>query len=170
MKQVGSVDIIRLLNVLQGRRRWRGWYYGAIVALICRLISVRQHHQEASLRTLPNRPISAQEKTLVAWLLAHVSGAAPLDDQVDRLRVVAACECGCPSVEFALDDSPAPAPTHTHILVEAVGKSPEGVDVGVILWENEGVVSGLEVYCYNNESGFQVPDPKDLEIWQHGAA
>ena len=106
----------------------------------------------------------------MAWLLAQTSEAAAFSSQVDRLRVVAVCECGCPSVEFALDDAPPPSSTHGHILAEAVGKSPEGVDVGVILWESAGVVSGLEVYCYNNESGFQVPNPKDLEIWQHGAA
>ncbi len=40
----------------------------------------------------------------------------------------------------------------------------------MILWESSGIVSGLDVYSYNHESGFQVPDPKDLEIWQHSAA
>jgi len=96
--------------------------------------------------TLPeDRQISTAEAGIVRWLLLHASQIGDLSHLapwVSGLRVVGRCSCGCPSVDFvaggqAIGASP---------IANAYGMTADGVAVGVILWERDGAVSGLEFY------------------------
>jgi len=96
--------------------------------------------------TLPeDREISSAEAASVRWLLLHgsvVGDLSHLAPWVSGLRVVGRCSYGCPSVDFkaggqALGATP---------VANALGKSADGVAVGVILWERDGSISGLEFY------------------------
>ncbi|MFN2513261.1 MAG: hypothetical protein ABR568_17790 [Pyrinomonadaceae bacterium] len=50
------------------------------------------------------------------------------------------------------------------ILAEAVGKSPEGVPVSVILHAREGEISELEVISMDATEVFSMPKPEMLQV------
>ena len=88
--------------------------------------------------------------------LTHLS---PL---VAGLRVVAACDCGCPGVDFAKDGQAAPR----RPIADARGVSPEGIAVGVILWGEKDAITGLEVYGEAGEPAFSLPAVDKLKTWE----
>lgn len=109
------------------------------------------------------RPLTSEEHALCEWLIAHgTSNAAEYAPQLSRATVVGiSCSCGCPSVDLAVDGK------HTggisEIIGDAVGESPEGIQVGVILHCSEGQLSELEVYPFINVEGrFGLPKPEAL--------
>jgi hypothetical protein len=117
------------------------------------------------------RTLSHGERTLLEWLMAHPNYDLPSSDvskyksQIEKLRVVAKCGCGCPTVDFALEaDRKRGA---SDIVAEAGGKSPEGVTVGVILHAREGELSELEVYSTEGlDISFTLPLPNSLEHYE----
>jgi len=92
-----------------------------------------------------NRALTAHERDLVRWLIDHsfVKDAVLLLPQIDRLSVIAKCNCGCPTVDFALDGEPVPQKGSGFIsdwLADV-----DGMPVYVQLWVNTDRVSSLEV-------------------------
>jgi hypothetical protein len=126
---------------------------------------------DARKRPHPRRTLSNDERILLEWLLARpssdVSGSdvSQYKSQVAKLRVVAKCGCGCPTVDFALGaDRKVGA---SEIVAEAGGKSPEGVFVGVILHARKGELSELEVYSTQGlDTSFTLPVPDSLENYE----
>ena len=93
-----------------------------------------------------NRALTQDERELIRWLLEHsvIKDASHLLLQIDRLTVVAKCNCGCPTVDFALDGEPIARKGEACIsdwLAEV-----DGMPVGVQLWHVNGRLSTLEVY------------------------
>ncbi len=85
---------------------------------------------------------------MIRWLIEHsfVKDAGDLLPQIDRLSVVAKCNCGCPTIDFALDGEP---------VVQKGGQfisdwlaDVEGMSVYVQLWRSNGRISTLEVGSY----------------------
>jgi len=99
------------------------------------------------LRSIPvaERPLSDEELALVHWLLtnAPVRGTlTKLEPSIASLRVVGRCSCGCPSVDFRVKGQSSPF----RPIADAIGRTPDGTQVGVILWGREDVITGLEIY------------------------
>lgn len=113
-------------------------------------------------RTLLRRPLNDQELSLCKWLIQHGShNAAKYAVQLDRVTVVGHCICGCPSVDLAVDDIETSGASE--IIGDAIGDSPEGLHVGVILHCREGRLSELEVYPFeNSEAPFGLPTLESL--------
>jgi hypothetical protein len=88
--------------------------------------------------------------------------ARALVPQVDELRVVSRCDCGCPSIDFALADG-TPGPHSGGVVAEAAGESPEGALVGAMVWAGGGQVATLEVYAISDVDRFSLPSPDRLE-------
>jgi hypothetical protein len=75
--------------------------------------------------------------------------------------VVGRCTCGCPSVDLAVDGIATSGASE--IIGDAVGDSPEGLQVGVILHCREGQLSELEVYPFENvKAPFRLPRLESL--------
>jgi hypothetical protein len=92
-----------------------------------------------------NRPITAEEHTLIKWLLHHgIPGSEQFLTQVGSLMVVSKCECGCPTVNF-LQEGVSIAHAPEHILADYLA-TVNGEGVGVILFQRGGRLSSLEVY------------------------
>src|SRR5262245_19952912 len=99
------------------------------------------------------RPLTDAEHRLLRWLItrgAAITGtdpklAASFLPQLVALRVVGRCDCGCPTVEFALTAPELAVPGVTATLADVEGRSPEGTEVGVILRASDGRLGELEL-------------------------
>jgi hypothetical protein len=109
-----------------------------------------------------DRTLSKAERALLEWLLVkETPDAALYTSQIDSIRVVSRCGCGCPTVDFALHSGRKVGASH--IVAEASGKSPEGISVDVILHAREGELSELEVYSREGlDAPFDLPCPESL--------
>jgi hypothetical protein len=95
-----------------------------------------------------NRPVTGEERDLIRRLIEHsfVKNASELLPQIDRLSVVAKCDCGCPTIDFALDSEP----------VERKGEQcisdwdaeVNGMPDYVQFWRSNDRISTLEVGSY----------------------
>jgi len=93
-----------------------------------------------------NRALTQDERELIRWLLEHsvIKDASHLLLQIDRLTVVAKCNCGCPTVDFALDGEP--VARKGQACISDWFAEVDGMPVGVQLWHVNGRLSTLEVY------------------------
>ena len=92
-----------------------------------------------------NRTLTQHERDLIRWLIEHsfVKDASRLLPQIDRLSVVARCNCGCPTIDFALDGEPVAGKGEQCIsdwLAEV-----DGMPVYLQLWRSNDRISTLEV-------------------------
>ena len=104
-----------------------------------------------------DRPASQQERDIVRWLLDHGDPQyLPYASQIDALRVVSKCTCGCPTVDFALEGNP-PLRKGSH-LISDFGATVDDQPVGVLLFACNGSLSMLEVYsCAGSDKPFGLP-------------
>ena len=100
-----------------------------------------------------NRTLTTAEKELISWLISH--GAPDAHDyvpQIEKLRVVRRCSCGCPTVDFYASQGA------SKILADFYGVTPENVEVGVILHARDERIAELEIYpLYGQEAPFGLP-------------
>lgn len=76
-----------------------------------------------------------------------------LRDSVADLVVIDHCKCGCASVDFESDVLPG----KSTLVADALGQTPDGHNVGIIVWGNDEHVTGLEIYDVETESSKQLP-------------
>ena len=110
------------------------------------------------------RELTDAERSFVQGLLEHAGlGNSCFVAGLDDLRVTERCDCGCPSVFFA----PAATLVHPEVgnspLVEASAVTTNGVPVGVILWANGSVISGLELYSNAAAPPYTLPEPDTID-------
>ena len=107
------------------------------------------------------RDLTVDEHDLIEALLGAVrSGVNRYIGQLESLQVVGGCRCGCPSIDLEMaltDDEGMPTP-----LILADAESPEGVQVGVILWARRGHLSALEVHPWDGSEKIRLPRPETL--------
>jgi hypothetical protein len=113
-------------------------------------------------RAALDRPATQEEREVVRWLLEHGDPKyRPLTSQVDGLKVVSKCTCGCPTINFALDGDP-PSRKGTRLIGDFVA-TVDDQDVGVLLFENDGKLSSLEVYSFaGSDKPFGLPNVDTL--------
>ena len=104
-----------------------------------------------------DRPLSAVEHTLLAEMLRRGKGTAALLAQLDGARVVARCDCGCPSIEIAVTRIAGTNPAISGAVVNAEAVSPEGVRVDVIIFADAGRLWRLEVVAHNPDAAVTLP-------------
>jgi hypothetical protein len=100
------------------------------------------------------RLLSAAERDALVAVLSYADfvGRAALLEQVDAVRVVGGCDCGCATVDLVIVDAPpsdaiaCPIPNEATVLDahgEAIG--------GVLVFTRDGHLRQLEVYGYGDE-------------------
>jgi hypothetical protein len=111
------------------------------------------------------RAITKHESELIRWLLAHGDpGVAQFASQVDGLRVVAKCNCGCPTIYFELKG-------HFELrkgerVISDHLATVEEQKVGVMLFELDGGLSSLEVYSLaGTDNPFPLPAVESLHSY-----
>jgi hypothetical protein len=111
------------------------------------------------------RELNKEERLLLEWLIANGNAdARQYASQLATISVVGTCTCGCPTIDLAAVDSEQQKTAPSHILADFVGKTPEGIEVGVILHAREGAISELEVYAIPEVTGpFSLPSIESLK-------
>jgi len=100
------------------------------------------------------RPLSADERALLDFLLQHPRAPDELGAQAADVRVVSECNCGCHSVGLKANRSAPPAPRpddetsslDCYFAFGAMGQSADGLDVAVNLHVVEGYMVELEIW------------------------
>ena len=95
------------------------------------------------------RPISPDERAVLerAVRVAAVDGAdIPALDQLERLQVVGKCECGCATVQFRYPRSG----QIPGIVADAMGETPTGERVDILVFASEGHFTELEIVGYSD--------------------
>jgi hypothetical protein len=111
------------------------------------------------------RPLTEEERKLLEWLLANGSPEAkPYISQIANVNVVGKCTCGCPTIDLALGNREQRKTAPSIILADFIGKTPEGIEVGVIVHAREGEISELELYAIPDWKGpFNLPSIESLK-------
>lgn len=93
------------------------------------------------------RDLTDAERLLVRWLLAHgTTLAINFLPQVANARVASKCGCGCASIDFSIDGTSAPITEGMNILADYIYLTASGQLCGVFLFEQAGLLAGLEVW------------------------
>ena len=112
-----------------------------------------------------DRPAAQQERAIVGWLLQQAEPRfQPLAAQIDSLQVVWRCNCGCPSVSFAVTASDSDKP---YGLISDQLATVNVRLVGVMLFVKHEQLSMLEVYSFDgDENPLELPNLEDLFRWE----
>ena len=109
-----------------------------------------------------NRNLTSEERTLVRWMLEHGGpDAAQFLPQLERAQVLPTrCPCGCASIDFSIDGQPKPT-GGLRPLADFVFGSGDDLS-GIFVFEQSGVLAGLEVYGMAGDAPRTLPNPDSL--------
>ena len=109
-----------------------------------------------------NRDLTSEERTLVRWMLEHgATGARTFLPQLERAQVLPTrCPCGCASIDFSIDGQPKPSGGLRPIADFVFGSGDE--TSGIFVFEQSGVLAGLEVYGLAGDAPKTLPSPDSL--------
>ena len=110
----------------------------------------------------PNRQMTSAERTLAHWMLAHGRPEAEAFlPQLEQALVTAwQCRCGCASINFFVPGQPEPT-GGMKTLADFVFGTTSDLS-GVFVYEQAGVLSGLEVYGLAGDAPKVLPSIESL--------
>jgi hypothetical protein len=116
------------------------------------------------------RLLTQEEEKLLRWTLEHGSDEAKSYlPQIEGMRARSSCSCGCPSIALVVsDDAPVAIAAIERIVADLSGHTADGISVGVLLFQDAGKLSELEVYPYDNEGEFGLPTIESLSSFEVG--
>lgn len=111
------------------------------------------------------RPLTNEERRLLECLIANGRpDAKQYASQIPGISVVGHCTCGCPTIDLAFGDNDQRKTAPSDLLADFEGRTPEGIQVGVILHARERAISELEVYAIDDVKGsFKLPTIESLK-------
>lgn len=102
-----------------------------------------------------NRPLTERERAVLEALLAvDVDGVDELRRQVDALRVVDTCDCGCPTIHFTTEPQDG---------VVSWGHWAEAPQVAILLTRG-GRLQGVECVGTQEPPPSEMPDPATMVV------
>ncbi|HEY3762445.1 MAG TPA: hypothetical protein VGN23_11925 [Verrucomicrobiae bacterium] len=109
-----------------------------------------------------NRPLTAAEKNLVRWMLEYGEPEArDFVPQLEKAQVMDwVCPCGCASIRFSIEGFPEPS-GGLHPLADFTFGSDQDYS-GIFVYEQDGVLSGVEVYGLAGDAPKVLPSPEAL--------
>jgi hypothetical protein len=117
-----------------------------------------------------NRPITADEVAVIQAALERASAAPEylaLSSKLSHLRAVDKCQCGCDSVDFEREDPE----QRSKPIADAIGTTPAGGTVGILVWGRMDAVTGLEVYDLGaGDNDIKLPTVESIRRFHEGAA
>lgn len=112
-------------------------------------------------RPIKPRSLTLQERSVIEFLLsAEFPGRDELRSQLETVKAVGLCECGCGTVILQVGESGPRATVETPIPIEAYGEN-----VDVLLFARNGFLSSLELVFHDDRLPRPFPKPGDLKLW-----
>jgi hypothetical protein len=97
--------------------------------------------------SLAPRPLTSKETELLGWLLENGSPQAnSFVPQIEKIRAARGCDCGCTSIKLIVDESAPLGASPDRIISDVLGETDKGNAIGVILFQDDGKLTELEVY------------------------
>lgn len=115
-----------------------------------------------------NRPLTPAEFELArTMLLRGGPEGQQFLSQLEQAEITPwRCPCGCASVNFQIKGHPEAEPG-VHILGEFLCGSKDDPS-GIFIFENGGLLSGIEVYGIAGDAPQTLPDPCELRTFHEG--
>lgn len=102
--------------------------------------------QQAS-TLIEDRPLSSAEAEFLTHVLANCSEQAnSFLEQVPFTKVISHCGCGYPTVGLEVSHEAPRGTADGRVIVDLLGRTPNGAQVGVLVFADNGVLSLLEIY------------------------
>ena len=110
------------------------------------------------------RPLNPDEREFLVYLLnKFVPNPENYLSQLERVVVVGQCACGCPSIDmWKAGEEPAPG-ERSHVFWSGSGTNAVGELVGLLLWQTDGMLSGLEIFPCSDERDCGLPCLESIE-------
>jgi hypothetical protein len=114
-----------------------------------------------------SRPLTSAEEQLVRWMLEHGKPEArAFLPQLELAQVTDwRCTCGCASINFSIQGNPKPS-GGLHPLADFVFGSDEDLS-GIFVYEQSGVLAGLEVYGLAGDAPKRLPSSDSLRPFEN---
>jgi hypothetical protein len=115
-----------------------------------------------------NRELRPVEEQLIRWMLNHGKAeAGAFLPQLEKAQVTPfRCPCGCASINFSIDGLPKPS-GGMNVLADFLFGTNEELS-GIFVWEQSGVLAGLEVYGLAGDAPKTLPSPHSLRPLSDG--
>lgn len=98
-----------------------------------------------------DRALSAEERSLVQWLLEHGQGdSLEFLAQLPHIRVARLCGCGCASIDFSISGK-IPPPAKMRVLSDYQWRTSAGHLCGVFIFERDGMLAGLDLWSIDGQ-------------------
>jgi hypothetical protein len=99
------------------------------------------------------RSLTEEESTLLRWMFEHGSeDLRSFEPQLDGIRAVASCGCGCPSIRLeTAEGAPFGIDRGETVVGDFEGKTVREELVGVLLFQRGGKLKELEVYSMDGQ-------------------
>ena len=109
-----------------------------------------------------NRELTTAEKYLIRWMLEHgKTEARAFLPQLEKAQVTPwRCACGCASINLKVEGFPAPT-GGIHPLADFIFGADADLS-GIFIYEQNGVLAGLEVYGLAGDAPKLLPSPESL--------
>jgi len=109
------------------------------------------------------RDLTDQERTITEWMIDHGTGEKELyRSQLAQATVVSACDCGCPSIDFAIGGKEPEDRTERELLGDYF-YGHENELCGVFVFACNGQLAGIEFYTLAAEEvPPEIPSPDSL--------
>ena len=109
-----------------------------------------------------DRPLALAEEQLIRWMLENGSPEARgFLSQLEKAKATPyRCPCGCASINFSIDGLPEPS-GGLHILADFIFGTDDDLS-GIFVFEQDGVLAGLEVYGLTGEAPKVLPSIESL--------
>jgi len=136
------------------KTKWRFWLMDRRWAR-----SARKKEIEVE-RNLPPRLLTPEEHGLLVWILEHGSEEArSFLPQVEGIRAVRSCTCGCPTIRLeVVENASLGSSQGRNIICDLLGRTEKGELVGLLLFQNGGKLSELEAYSLDSEFQGDLPE------------
>ncbi|MGB7207685.1 MAG: hypothetical protein WBD27_03400 [Pyrinomonadaceae bacterium] len=127
---------------------------------------------KTDLRIPEDRPLSAEETKLVRWALEHsLPGSDSYLSQLDKVRVISRCGCGCASVDFSFDGVLPDYRTGLQELSDHLWGT-GGIDLcGIFVFARSEKLAGFEVWSVDGQvTPTELPKIEDLRDYSEEKA
>ena len=111
-----------------------------------------------------DRALTAEEQTLVRWLLEHGERHAPaFISQLADARVIGRCPCGCASIDFSVAGVRPPTAGGIDILSDYCWQDTSGHRFGAFVFSRNGRLAGLDLWSVDGvATATYLPHPDQL--------